>query len=187
MRLWAAGRRLLREERGISAVEFALTVSILFLVLAGCFEAGRVILLNQKLDRAASVVGDLVAQAELVSEAMLDDIYFAAGEQTRPFDFTGNGHVIVSSVYRAPAEADAMVVWQRQSVGGPTVYSTLGVEGDVAGMPVAFSVDEGENVIVAEVFYDYVPFIFAGVFDDHVFRHSMFTRPRAALLTVPPT
>ena len=49
-------------------------------------------------------------------------------------------------------------------------------------MPSTFSVDVGENVVVAEVFYDYKPFLFEGLFQRSDLRHTTFTRPRGSLL-----
>ena len=58
--------------------------------------------------------------------------------------------------------------------------------GGDALMPSTFSVDIGENVVVAEVFYDYQPFLFEGIFQPAVFRHASFTRPRGSLLVTDP-
>ncbi len=177
--------RFLRDRRGAIAAEFGLVISVLIVILMGCFEAGRYILLNQKLDRAASAVADLVAQTSGISDAQLADIYIAAGKQVAPFAFGGEGNVIVSSVWKPDIE-DATVVWQRDS-GGSIGTSAIGGEGDNADMPGDFTVGQGENVIVAEVFYDYEPFLFPGIFEPKIFRHASFTRPRGSLLTAPPT
>jgi hypothetical protein len=53
-------------------------------------------------------------------------------------------------------------------------------------MPSSFSVDANENVVVAEVLYDYKPFLFQGIFKPTVFRHTSFMRPRGGLLTTDP-
>ena len=64
--------------------------------------------------------------------------------------------------------------------------STLGTSGDNATMPSTFAVGLGENIIVAEVFYDYQPFLLTGIFEPSVFRHATFTRPRGTLFTTDP-
>src|SRR6185312_6144265 len=103
--------RFLREDRGAIAIEFGLVISILIVILMGCFEAGRYILLNQKLDRTSTSVADLIAQANGITTGVLSDTYAAAEEQTQPFDLTGHGRVIISSVYK-PDTGSAKVQWQ---------------------------------------------------------------------------
>lgn len=55
--------RFCREKRGSVFAELGFAMPVLVLILLGCFEASRYVLLHQKLDRAASAVADLVAQA----------------------------------------------------------------------------------------------------------------------------
>jgi Flp pilus assembly protein TadG len=182
MNLCARIRGFWRAEGGAIAAEFGLVISVLIVILMGCFEAGRYILLNQKLDRASSSVADLVAQADGMSASILDDIYQAAVQQSLPFGLADNGRVIVSSIYRADT-ADAVVQWQCQGGGSfAGGASNVGSEGSSAVLPVNFTVGVGENVVVAEVLYDYEPFIFDYIFEPKVFRHSTFTRPRGSLL-----
>jgi hypothetical protein len=64
--------------------------------------------------------------------------------------------------------------------------SHIGSEGGDATMPTTFSVDVGENIVVAEVFYDYEPFLFEGIFQPAIFRHTSFMRPRGSLLVTDP-
>jgi Flp pilus assembly protein TadG len=178
-------RQFWKADSGSAAIEFGLVISILIVILMGCFEAGRYILLNQKLDRTSSSVSDLIAQADNVTTGVLSDTYAAADEQTLPFDLAGHGRVIISSVYK-PA-GTATVVWQCKGGGSYTsATSKIGAKGADATMPSTFSVDIGENVVVAEVFYDYKPFLFEGLFKPSVFRHTTFTRPRGSLLVTDP-
>jgi Flp pilus assembly protein TadG len=183
----SAWTRLLGQERGTVIAEFALMLPVLMLILLGCYESARAILLHQKLDRAAASVADLVAQSQTVSLDILADIYTAAEEQTQPFDLAGEGRVIVTSIYRANGALTPTIVWQANSGTGPTVTSSLGQDGEVPTLPDGFTVDEDENVIVAEVFYDYTAFLYQGLFEEGIVDHRTFARPRGALLTVPPS
>jgi Flp pilus assembly pilin Flp len=177
-------RRFLREDRGAIAIEFGLVISTLIVILMGCFEAGRYILLNQKLDRTSSSVADLISQANNVTTSVLSDVYAAADEQTEPFDLKGHGRVIISSVYK-PAST-ATVAWQCNGAGSYAATSHIGSAGGDASMPSSLPVDIGENIIVAEVFYDYKPFLFQGIFQPSIFRHTTFMRPRGSLLVGDP-
>ena len=64
--------------------------------------------------------------------------------------------------------------------------SKIGTKGGTATMPTNLPVSLNENVVVAEVFYDYKPFLFDGIFQPAVFRHTTFTRPRGSLLVTDP-
>jgi len=179
-------RRFLKADTGAIAAEFGLVISMLIVILMGCFEAARFILLHQKLDRASTSVADLTSQADGVSVATINDIYQAALQQTLPFDLAGEGRVIVSSIYRPDTNAP-VVQWQCSGAGAfGTATSQIGSEGGNATVPAPFTVEVGENVIAAEVYYDYEPFIFDVVFDPAVFRHVTFTRPRGTLLVTDP-
>lgn len=179
-RTTAAFREFACDRRGAVLVELAFAVPVLMVILLGCFEATRYVLLNQKLDRAASAVADLVAQQSALTEAQLDDLFDAASRIIEPFDLAAAGQVIVSSVYREDDDP-ASVVWQRESAAGAT--SAIGDEGAAATLPAGFVVNTGENVIVAEVFYDYTPFFLSTVFEPVSLYHNAFNRPRDKVLT----
>jgi Flp pilus assembly protein TadG len=181
-------RRFWGEDRGAVAIEFGLVISALIVILTGCFEASRYILLHQKLDRASASVADLVSQSNTMSAAMLTDIYFAADEQTLPFDLGTRGRVIVSSVYRPNTDTeDGVVQWQCEGGGAyGAAASRIGAKDDEAVMPNTFSVGVGENVIVAEVFYDYEPFLIDWVFKPSVLYHATYARPRGTLFLTDP-
>src|SRR5882724_4275409 len=119
MKLTSTIRRFLRENKGAIAIEFGLVISSLIVILMGCFEASRYILLNQKLDRTSSSVADLIAQANGITTGVLSDTYAAADEQSLPFDLSGQGRVIISSVYK-PDTNPAKVQWQCKGGGSYT-------------------------------------------------------------------
>ena len=175
-------RNFIEDRRGAALIELAFAVPVLTLVLLGCFEATRYVLLHQKLDRAASTTADLVAQQDGITTAQLDDLFEAATRVMEPYDLGANGRIIVSSVYR-PDAAAATVAWQRLTVAGIAATSEVGGEGATATLPAGFTVDAGENVIVAEVFYNYTPFFLNTVFEASLVSHNAFNRPRISNLT----
>jgi Flp pilus assembly protein TadG len=186
MKVVSTIRRFLRENHGAIAIEFGLVISSLIVILMGCFECSRYILLNQKLDRTATSVADLISQDNAVTTGVLSDTYSAAIAQTQPFDLNGHGRVIITSVYR-PDTNPATVQWQCKGGGSYTSASSkVGAKGGNATLPSTLPVDVAENIIVAEVFYDYKPFLFQGIFQPAVFVHTTYMRPRASLLITDP-
>lgn len=193
-------KNFIRDERGFAAGEFALWLPALLLIILGCFEATRYILIHQKLDRAASQVADLVGQSEGMTVGQLNAVYDAAIEQMLPYDLDTQGQVIVSSVFRPTGQPDPKVAWQRRH-GVVLGSSAVGAEGAKAKLPKNFTLTEAEDVVVAEVFYRYQPVFFGAfagmrnlggeplfgeMFQTMTFRHEAWARPRGANLTTAP-
>jgi len=175
-------RRFAEDCRGTALIDLAFAVPVLVVVLLGCFEATRYVLLHQKLDRAASATADLVSQQSALTTAQLNDLFDAASQLMEPYDLGASGRLFVSSVYR-PGAAAATVAWQRQTATGINVVSAVGVEDATAALPPGFTLDVGDNVIVAEVYYDYTPFFLNTVFDALQLYHNAYNRPRERSLT----
>lgn len=172
-----------RDRRGSVLMELAIGLPILVVILLGCFEAARFVLLDQKLARAAASTADLVAQADGITEAQVTDIFDAADATATPFDLGGEGRVIITSVIR-PTSAAATVAWQRISAGTYAATSAIGTTGQTATLPTGLTLRQGENVIVAEVFYDYAPiFLGATKFTATSLYEVAYNRPRIINLT----
>lgn len=189
-----------RDERGFAASEFALWLPIMLLIILGCFESTRYILIHQKLDRAAAQVADLVGQSDGMTTAQLTAVYDAAIEQMKPYDLNTQGQIIVSSVVRPTGQPNPRVAWQRSH--GPAIGSSaIGAEGALADLPNNFTLSDSEDVVAAEVLYQYEPVffgalagmknlsggpLFGDLFQASTFRHEAWARPRGANLTTAP-
>lgn len=163
------------------AVEFALAVPILTLLMLGSVELARFVILSQKLERVAVSMADLVARAETISEDELDDIFLAAGEVALPFEFESLGRVFVSSVVNPDGDG-AEIAWQRSGAGGHTASSKLGSEGGSARLGDELSVREAETAIVSEVFYDFQPFFSDLILSPREVYKRAYHRPRLGTL-----
>jgi hypothetical protein len=180
-------RRFWRDDRGLAVMEFAFALPVLVVILLGCFDAARFVLINQKMARVAAQSADLVAQLDVVTEAEMDDLFVAAESTAEPFLLDTEGKVIVSSVFRpySPAEAVPTITWQRETDGSLIATSHLGPEGqNDPELPEGFTLRNGENTIVAEVFFQYEPVFFDAVFEARVLYHTAFNRPRLQNLNV---
>ena len=183
-------RKLLRKNReGTILVETAMAMPILVLILTGGFEVTRFVLLHQKLDRAASSMGDLISQAPSLTESQITQIFGAMQYVLSPFDNSANQLVVVTSIGRN-GNNPPHINWQRTGAGTLNVDLTtagIGTGTQTPNLPAGFTVDAGDTVIVAEVFYNYAPFLFPGTTFASTFYHRSFSRPRLAPLdTVQP-
>jgi Flp pilus assembly protein TadG len=156
-------------------------VPVLLLLMLGSAEMARFVILHQKLDRVATTISDLVSRAETITESQIADIFTAADQVAEPFDLANLGVVIVSSVTNADGSG-ATIAWQRSGAGSYSAVSELGVEGDEPNLPPGFVVREGETAIIAEVFYDFTPFLSELIVEPQEIHRSAHHRPRLGTL-----
>ena len=144
-------RSLAGDRRGAIAVELAMALPVIALLVFSGIEITRFLLLNQKIERASATMADLVSQAENLSESALGDLFAAAAQVVAPYDIASDGRILVSSLMGG--EGGATVLWQR-GFGAASGVSTVGTEGGPASLPAGFILRAGEDAIVAEVSFD---------------------------------
>jgi Flp pilus assembly protein TadG len=177
---WLA--RLATDRTGSIFIETAIALSFLSTLIVGGIEAARYVLLAQKLERVVSTAADLASAGQTISTSDIDQIFAAGREIAQPFDLSANGTVIVSSV-SASGGTPPRVDWQRAGAGNLSVGSAIGVAGGIANLPQGFTVRDGEEVIVAEVYYAFEPFIAPDIIGPSQLYRVSFFRPRFAPLT----
>ena len=140
-------RRLHRDSRGISAIEFAFIAPVMALIYFGCIELSMMMIADRKVTNAASSLGDLVARDTVVTNDDLTDIYAAIDMVFEPND--GNeARIRVSSLYED--SGDVKVAWSDARGTGLSAYA----EDQIVTVP-AGVVPTGATVIMAEVSFDY--------------------------------
>jgi hypothetical protein len=183
----AASQRRSKRRRGVTAIEFALTLPIWIALLVGSMDAAYMMLLSQRVDRIAYSVTDIVTQSDTVTQADLDTIMLAAGELMKPFTFGDDGIVIVTSLYK-PAGLPVRICWQHTGGGTLARGSKIGTVGVPPSMPAGLTLNNNENVIVSEVYYAFKPmFINAGFLSASDFYRVAIYKPRLSSLITPPT
>ena len=71
-------RAMCRDQRGVSAVEFALIVPVLILMYVGIAEMGNLLTVVRRVETMTSTAADLTAQVKQVSNPDLADIFAAS-------------------------------------------------------------------------------------------------------------
>ncbi len=163
-------------------MELAFTIPILAGILVGGVEIGRYLIIHQKLSRLVDSTNDLVAQKRTLSIADLDDIFESAEYVLEPFELGPDGVIFISSVTAVPDESP-QVDWQRSGAGSRQATSLVGDPGETANLPQGFIMDDGENVIIAEIFYDYRPEIFERFTSPKTIYYRVLDRPRFGSLS----
>ncbi len=160
--------RLGRDERGVSAVEFAMLAPVLIGFYFGMAEFCQGFMAQKRMGHVTSMVADLVAQEESVATSNLDDIFDLGGLIMKPFNASGLKQR-VSSVTRTAGVA--RVDWSRgDGMAARAVNSTI-------TLPANLIVD-GQSVVVSEATYDYdspVDYFMPGITR---FSQTYYLRPR---------
>ncbi|MBO0333656.1 pilus assembly protein [Sneathiella sp. CAU 1612] len=179
----------IRNHRGVAMAEFALMLPVLMLLTAGSFEVARYALMTQKLDRIAATLSDLIARSNIenITETEISNIIDSALFMAQPFDISGNNMIILTSVQGRAGQAPEIL---SQRISG-SVTSASSIIGDTIGgdatLPAAFpdagsgeTLADGETLIIAEVYYDYDPYLTGdiGFFGDMLLRAHAYFRPR---------
>ncbi|WP_374367669.1 hypothetical protein [Dongia sp.] len=183
-----AAKLCLRRDDGSIAIEMACVLFFLSVLILGTFEVPRLLLIGQKLERASASMADLVSQIDPADgnvQAKINDLMTAADSLMSPYDFGMDGRVIISSIGN-PTGDQEQILWQRKNATGLDVASSIGVQGGVPNLPGTLVVREGENIIAAEVIYEYKPLFGSIVYDEKTLYRAAFTRPRFTNLTSAP-
>ena len=182
-------KTLRRDVRGVSAIEFAILLPMLITFVIGSIEVTFKIWSTQKAEKLAVTLSDVVAQSQTVTSNDLAQLTGAVDKIMEPFAFgPDEGKIIITSVYVPQDGTIAKVNWQCAfpPSGAFVAASTLGDEGENAQLPTGFTMAPRDNVIVAEVFYQYEPVAKGMLFDEAtIYRRAMF-KPRLGALTTDP-
>ena len=173
-------RRLLHDRGGALIAEIAALIPVIIVLLLGGSEVARYALLNQKLARVSTSMGDLVAQAETLTQSDVNNLMASVPHVAWPFDFQHDGVVIITSV-SAPA-GTPIVNWQVAGAGGFLATSKIGLPGGAATLPDGMTVAVGDTVIISEVYFNFAPVFFAEVAPATVLYHKAMFRPRLGSL-----
>lgn len=175
-----------RARKGAVAIEFALSLPILILLLLGGSDAAYMMIVAQRVDRIAFSVTDIVTQSEMLTNADVNKILGASSELMAPFPFGTKGIVILSSIYK-PQGQTATIKWQRSGGGSLARTSKIGIQGAIPALPNGLTLLDNDNVIIAEVYYDFSPmFMNAGILSrGDIYRVAVY-KPRLSPLITPP-
>lgn len=180
-------RRFRRDERGVAAIEFALVLPIMALILLGCFEVPRFVMIYQKMARTSAGVADLVAQADdPLTTNQINDIFTAGGIMMQPYDVSANGVIIVSSINN-PSGSGVTITWQRRN-GTVATASKFGAQGanPTGKIPADLTPASNEEVLTAEVYFNYTPIFKTYIYNGSQLYIASYTRPRNHNLTTAP-
>jgi Flp pilus assembly protein TadG len=168
-RLRGAFRQIGRDERGVSAVEFALLLPLMLVLYFGAVEVSQAVAVDRKVTLSARSVADLVAQAQSVNTTEVNDILDAASTVTAPYS-AANLKVTVSQI-KIDAQGNATVSWSDAR------NTTAKTPGSAVTIPTALKIPN-TYLILGEVQYTYKPVLGYVVTGTLNLKDQIYMRPR---------
>jgi Flp pilus assembly protein TadG len=163
-------RRLARDERGVSAVEFAMLLPLMITLYLGSVELSQGISIDRKVTLTARTVADLTAQVSSVNNAGMSNILNASVAVLAPYP-ADKAKVTVSLV-TIDSNSKATIAWSDSYQGTPRSKGST-----VSGLPSALIVPN-TSLVWGEVQYSYAPTIGYVVTGTMTLKDQIFMRPR---------
>lgn len=140
-------RRVTR--RGVAALELALVVVLLALLVFGLIDCGRAILARHAIASISRESANLVARGTSMTDTLQ-----AALASSGSYDLGTKGYVILTTVERA--SDGSLVITRQQAAGGQPAASHVGtLGGGLANLPAVGLPAAGKTLFVAEVFLSF--------------------------------
>jgi Flp pilus assembly protein TadG len=155
-------RDIIKDKSGNVAIEFALLLPIMILLLLGTFEIANYVLCYNKVSRVNSSIADMSSRSSLTPNA-LTAIIATAPIIGKPFNYGTNGRVILTTVYKASSGTAAIIEQQIVGSGSISVTSKIGTAiNNAATLPAGFTISAGDRILISETFFTYTP-IFSNI------------------------
>jgi Flp pilus assembly protein TadG len=161
--------RLRRDQRGVSAVEFAMLLPLMITLYLGAVEISQGVGIDRKVTLTTRTVADLASQVSSINNADMANLLNASSSVIAPYD-SSKLKVTVSRV-DVDANGGAKVVWS-DSLGG-----TARSAGSTVTLPAALNV-ANSSLIWSEVSYSYTPTIGYVITGTLNLSDQLYMRPR---------
>ncbi|MGH6770883.1 MAG: TadE/TadG family type IV pilus assembly protein [Xanthobacteraceae bacterium] len=158
-----------RDQRGVSAVEFAMLLPLMITLYLGTVEISQGVAINRKVTLTTRTVADLASQVSSINSADMSNLLKASAAVIAPFD-TNQLKVTVSQV-KIDANGNATIDWSE------TLNGTKRATGSSIALPTALNVPDTQ-LIFSEVSYNYTPTIGYVVTGSLNLADKIYMRPR---------
>jgi len=185
--------------RGLAALEFALVLPFVALLMLGGADITFWLIKKFRLDDAATAVGNIVAAANNLPASAFPASYCASTSTSlnyfavaysvaSPMSVCGtNGATIISGITNDGTTT--LIVWQERSGDSGAYPSRFGIKGGTPSFPSGYTVPSGHSVITTELYTGISPWSFSRIFmggigSTSLYAYSVF-EPRFGKLSTP--
>jgi Flp pilus assembly protein TadG len=162
-------RGLIRDQRGVSAVEFAMLLPLMITLYLGAVEISQGIGIDRKVTLTTRTVADLASQVSSINNADMTNLLNASAAVIVPYDTT-KLKVTVSEI-TIDSNGTAKIVWS------DTLNGTKRTVGSTVTLPAALNV-ASTSLIWSEVSYSFKPTIGYVVTGTLNLTDQIYMRPR---------
>ena len=145
-------RRLLRDTRGVSAVEFALTAPLLILLFVGAVTVGKFATVARQVKSVAFTIGNLATQAQTLHNADVTDIFAVGDVVIAPMD-TSPLTMRLTSIQAVSVNNGPITNVVQWSDGKNITANTVGTN---VTLPAGLLTAAGDSVVLGEATYAFV-------------------------------
>ena len=174
---WRQALLLRDDTKGVSAVEFAMIIPLMFVMFFGMLDLSNGFAVDRKISQISQGMADLASRYTTLAETDVSNFFIIADAMLTPYDKT-QLKATISQVYIDPSTKTAKVVWSRgdekKNVGTVVSVPTNLIVKDAAGNYLP-----NQYLILGEANYKYVPTIGWVVPKGGLtLTDAMYTRPR---------
>ena len=169
-------RRFAHDCEGVAVVEFALIAPVLILLYFGLAQLGLGLTAQRRVSHAASAVGDLAAQADVIDDDDRNNIFAASTTMIQPFD-AGPLQLRITSMTVQDGKT-GLVNWSEVKSPGQADLPVIACKAVIATIPTDLPVVKGDNLIMAEAVYRYHSPISYLMASDYKFAPKVYLPPR---------
>jgi Flp pilus assembly protein TadG len=173
LRLRRRALELPGNNKGLAAVEFAMIIPIMAMLLVGTNEFSAGVAVDRKVTIMARTLSDLTSQNTTVTDTQLTNFFNAGKAIMTPYD-SSPVQGTITELFINPTTLKARVQWSK----GANARSA----GDIVEIPEALKIS-GTYLILSEVKYKYVPSVawFINKVNGITLTDISYTRPRQGL------
>lgn len=163
--------RIARDQRGVSAVEFALLAPVMIGLYLGCVEISDGVAVDRKVSLTATALANLTAQVSTISASDMTNILDASTATIAPYDASKLKMTV--SCLNIDANKNVTVKWSTTRNGGV---------GGTVSLPSALAVANSQ-LIFAQVSYAYTPTVGYTITGALTLSDQMYMTPRISAPT----
>ena len=147
--------RLLRDKRGVAAVEFAIIVPLMLVMFFGTVEFSSAVAVDRKVSMTVQSLADLASRYTSIGDTDVSNFAIIANAMLTPYS-SSPLQTTITEIYIDPSTGVARAQWSKGS-SPRAVSSTVPVPANLIARDSSNNIITGQYLIFSEASYVYTP------------------------------